>query len=206
MNLEILISFSLASAALAISPGPDNIFVLVQSLAKGSRSGLAVVCGLISGCIIHTTLVAFGAAAIIKTNPTVFMVLKTLGASYLMYLAFNVYRSSGKIDLDPGQAKSGDFWKLFKTGFIMNVVNPKVSIFFLAFFPGFLFSEEISTIFQFYILGLIFMLVSFVIFASIALGAGLISDYTRSHPNVGQLFKWLQIIVFVAIATFILIS
>ena len=87
----------------------------------------------------------------------------------------------------------------------MNVLNPKVTIFFLAFFPGFLFSETMNTVWQFYILGGIFMLVSFIIFSSIALLAGQIKTYYTKHKNSGLVLKWLQIVVFVGIAIFILL-
>ncbi len=206
MSIEILISFCLASAALAVSPGPDNIFVLVQSLTYGRKSGIAIVCGLISGCIVHTTLVAFGAAALIKANDNLFLVLKLLGAAYMLYLAFKVYRGPDKLELKAEDIRRQNFSGLFKTGFIMNVINPKVSIFFLAFFPGFLFSETMGTVTQFYILGFLFMAVSFVIFSAIALLAGIISEYTNSHPGIGKVFKWMQIIVFLLIGLLILLS
>ena len=88
----------------------------------------------------------------------------------------------------------------------MNVLNPKVSIFFLAFFPGFLFSDSLNTIVQFYTLGFLFMFVSFTVFSAIAILAGAISDYIRKHKNVGLYLKWTQILVFVGIAIFILAS
>ncbi len=88
----------------------------------------------------------------------------------------------------------------------MNVLNPKVSMFFLAFFPGFLFSDTLGTVAQFYVLGLLFMLVSLVIFSMIAILSGSIADYLKSHQNTGKVLKWLQIIVFVGIAVFLLIS
>jgi threonine/homoserine/homoserine lactone efflux protein len=96
--------------------------------------------------------------------------------------------------------------QLFKQGFIMNVLNPKVSIFFLAFFPGFLFSETLSTVVQFYILGILFMLTSLVIFSLIAILSSSISVYIREHKNSGVVLKWLQIVVFVGIAIFIFLS
>ena len=88
----------------------------------------------------------------------------------------------------------------------MNVLNPKVSIFFLAFFPGFLFSNTLSTVIQFYVLGLLFMAVSLIIFSAIAILAGTISDYIKQNESIGIFLKWLQIIVFVGIAFFILLS
>lgn len=206
MNYDLLLSFILATSALAISPGPDNIYVLMQSLVNGKKYGIATVCGLITGCLVHTTLVAFGVSAIIKQNDSLFFIIKLFGALYLLYLAFNVYKSDAELSLNSNNIPKKSTTQLFKQGFIMNVLNPKVSIFFLAFFPGFLFSNTLSTITQFYVLGFIFMIVSFIIFSMIAVLSGLISEYIKKHKNVGFILKWLQIIVFVGIAIFILLS
>ncbi|MGJ8592396.1 MAG: LysE family translocator [Aquaticitalea sp.] len=206
MNFEILISFVLATSVLAISPGPDNIYVLMQSLVHGKKYGLATVCGLMTGCLVHTTLVAFGVSALIKANDSLYFIIKLFGALYLFYLAYKVIKSDGELSIDDSNIPKKTTTQLFRQGFIMNVLNPKVSIFFLAFFPGFLFSETMSTVVQFYILGLLFMFVSFIIFGSIAVLSGMISNYIKHHKNVGVVLKWLQIIVFVGIGLFILIS
>lgn len=205
MNVDTLISFAVATSFLALSPGPDNIYVLVQSITNGRAYGMATVCGLITGCIIHTTLLAFGVSAIIKANKHIFFAIKVLGALYLLYLAYKVYKSSAQLDFNSETAPKKSLKQLFVQGFFMNVLNPKVTIFFLAFFPGFLFSKTISTVWQFYGLGAIFMLVSFVIFSAIALLAGQIKRFTLQNKNSGIVFKWLQIIVFIGIAIFILV-
>lgn len=205
MNIDILLSFALATSALAISPGPDNIYVLVQSIANGKSYGIATVCGLITGCIIHTSLLAFGVSAIIASNEKLFFGIKLLGAIYLIYLAYLVFKSDASLSFDSDNVPKKSLKQLFIQGFFMNVLNPKVTIFFLAFFPGFLFSDSMSTVIQFYILGGIFMLVSFIIFVSIALLAGNIKTYTMTHKNSGLVLKWLQIVVFVGIAVFILL-
>lgn len=203
--IETLLSFSLATAALAISPGPDNIFVLTQSIVHGKKYGLATVFGLITGCIIHTTLVAFGVSAIIKQNENIFLGIKVFGALYLLYLAFQVFKSDAEIFLSEENVDKKSTTQLYKQGFIMNVLNPKVSIFFLAFFPQFLFSETLSNVIQFYVLGGIFMLVSLLIFCAIAILSGTVSNYIKKYKQIGVFLKWLQIIVFVTIAVFILI-
>ncbi|NVK51450.1 MAG: LysE family translocator [Flavobacteriaceae bacterium] len=202
--IETLISFVLATATLAISPGPDNIFVLVQSIANGKKYGLATVVGLMTGCIVHTTLVAFGVSEVLKRNESLFFIIKLFGAIYLLYLAYQVYRSDAKIAFSTKNVQQKTTFQLFKTGFWMNVLNPKVTIFFLAFFPQFLFSDSISNVVQFYILGGLFILTSFIIFSSIALLAGNIASYTQKHKNAGVFFKWLQIIVFIGIAGLII--
>ncbi len=205
MNYDLILSFIIATSALACSPGPDNIYVLMQSLTHGKKYGLATVCGLISGCLLHTTLVAFGVSAIIKANETLFFVIKLLGALYLLYLAYKVFKSDAKVTLSDAAVPKKGVWQLFKQGVIMNVLNPKVSIFFLAFFPGFLFSDTLSTVTQFYVLGFLFMATSFVIFSGIAILAGFISDYLKQSNSIGVVLKWLQIIVFIGIAILILI-
>jgi len=205
LDIEVLTAFVLASAALAVAPGPDNIYVLMQSMVHGRKSGIATVLGLMSGCLVHTTLVAFGVSVIIKQNEILFTILKVFGALYLLYLAYSVYRSSDVIDLSNNKVSKKSFKSLFVQGFFMNVLNPKVSIFFLAFFPGFLFSNSINSIYQFYILGGIFIIVSFFVFLFIVLLASKVASYIITHKNIGLLFKWLQIIVFITIALFIFV-
>ncbi|MEP0264672.1 LysE family translocator [Dokdonia sp.] len=202
--IESIIAFMGATALLAFSPGPDNIYVLTQSVANGRNSGLATTAGLISGCIVHTTLVAFGLSAIIATSPTVFFAIKLLGALYLVYLAYSVFKSDAKVSLTDGAPKKS-YTALFKQGVMMNILNPKVTIFFLAFFPGFLWDPDGNTVIQFYILGILFMIESLFIFGGIAVLAGSISGYLRKSEKVGVVLKWVQIIVFIGIAVFILI-
>ncbi|WP_299053250.1 LysE family translocator [uncultured Polaribacter sp.] len=203
--LQTLISFAFATFFLAISPGPDNIFVLTQSIANGKKAGLLTVFGLMSGCLIHTTLIAFGVSVIIKENENIFIFIKILGASYLLYLAFKVYKSDAKLVLSNQIVKKTTSIQLFKKGFIMNVLNPKVTLFFLALFPQFLFSSSIPTSVQFYVLGFIFILVSFIVFTSISLLAARVSTFIREKPSIGLYLKWTQIIVFTAIAFMILL-
>ena len=206
MNFEILISFIIATSVLAISPGPDNIYVLMQSLVHGRKFGLATVGGLMTGCLVHTSLVAFGVSALIRANESLYFIIKLFGALYLFYLAYKVFKSDADLNIGNENIPKKTTSQLFKQGFIMNVLNPKVSIFFLAFFPGFLFSKTMNTVAQFYVLGLLFILVSFLIFGSIAILSGMISEYIKSHNKVGIILKWLQIIVFCGIAIFILLS
>lgn len=206
MNTEILYTFLVASMALTISPGPDIIYVLLQSIVNGKKYGIATSAGLISGILVHTTLVAFGVSAIIKQSDVLFTIIKVLGAVYLFYLAYKVFKSNASIELGNEATPKKDVVSLFKQGFIMNVLNPKVSIFFLAFFPGFLFSKSLSSVTQFYVLGVIFMLQAFLIFAAVSVLSGSISTYIKGNNRVGVWLKWLQIVVFVGIGLFILLA
>lgn len=203
--LEILVSFVVATATLACSPGPDNIFVLTQSIVNGKKFGLATVAGLMSGCLIHTTLVAFGVSELLKANAQLFFSIKLFGAGYMLYLAYMVYKSDASIIFSTEGVKQKTTSELFKIGFTMNVLNPKVTIFFVAFFPQFLFSDTISTVVQFYVLGFLFIITSLIIFSTIAILAGTISDYIKKNKSIGYFLKWLQILVFTTIAIFILL-
>jgi len=202
--IDNLLSFAIATLALAISPGPDNIYVLAQGLVNGSKSGIATTAGLISGCIVHTTLLAFGVSAIITASENIFYAIKVLGALYLLYLGYKVFKSSPNVSWSDSAPRKS-YTQLFKQGVVMNLLNPKIMIFFLAFFPGFLWDKEGDTVVQFYILGALFMSISFITFSTIALLAGSISSYLLKKKGVGVFLKWLQIIVFVGIAVYILI-
>ena len=202
--VETLLSFSVATLVLALSPGPDNIYVLTQSLVNGVKSGVATTAGLISGCIVHTSLLAFGISAIITASPTLFYIIKVAGAIYLLYLAYQVFKSDATVTFSEKAPRKSN-WQLFKQGVFMNLVNPKVMIFFLAFFPAFLWGNEENTVVKIYILGITFMVVSFLVFSGIAVLAGTISKFLKNNKKVGTVLKWLQIIVFVGIAIFILV-
>jgi len=200
-----IIPFLTASILLTLSPGPDIIYVLVQSMTNGKKAGIMTALGLVSGILIHTSLVAFGVSAIIKESETLFWIIKMFGAGYLFYLSYKVYGSDGGIKIESSKKLPTRNIALLKQGFIMNVLNPKVTIFFLAFFPGFLWDTEGNTVLQFYILGFLFMLQAMIIFGLIALISGKISKYLLQHPRSGVILKWIQVVVFIAIGVLILI-
>ncbi|WP_127844381.1 LysE family translocator [Psychroflexus aestuariivivens] len=199
---EQILAFLLASMALTISPGPDIIYVLSQSLVGGKLRGFVIALGLVSGIIFHTTLVAFGVSAIIKSSETLFWSIKIAGAVYLLYLAYKVYANSSELKLTKSSSYKS-LGKYFKTGLIMNLLNPKVSLFFLAFFPGFLWSTT-NTVTQFYILGFIFMLQALLIFGIVATLSDRISNLLMKSQHQAEFFKWFQISIFILIAILIL--
>ena len=204
MNIEVLISFIIATATLAFSPGPDNIFVLIQSATYGKKYGFAVVCGLMSGCLVHTSLVALGLSALIQANEKLYWILKVFGAAYMLFLAFKVYKSKQNLSPLTTEVSQKKIIQLFKQGFIMNVLNPKVSIFFLAFFPAFIFSDSISLFKQFYVLGFLFIITSFVVFSSFVILSGFFSKLFLNSSKKVKLLKRLQVGFFIGIAVLIL--
>ena len=202
----ILISFAIASFFLALAPGPDNFFVLTFSAKYGRTLGVLFVLGLVCGCFIHTSLVAFGVSALIINNSFLLSILKYLGAIYLLFVAIKVYKSDNEIkDLKDSKYEVNKL-KVFINGLLMNILNPKVLIFFLAFFPTFIFSDSISPVIQFYILGGIFMLITFIVFSFIAFFSSLIYKNFKKYRFYTELLKWLNIIVLISIAIIILLS
>jgi threonine/homoserine/homoserine lactone efflux protein len=203
--LEILISFALATLLLALSPGPDNIFVLTQSVARGSKYGIAIASGLITGCIVHTSVVALGFAVIIRDNEWLLYAIKIAGAVYLLYLAFKIYQSDASIEFGATKASSQSLWKLYKIGITMNLLNPKVTLFFLALLPQFIIKDSFPDWIQIYMLGGVFMLVSLLVFYALALIAGKAASFIKSSTWFAPVMKWMQIVVFIGIAVAILI-
>ncbi len=202
--LEQLIPFLTATMLLTLAPGPDIIYVLVQGMVNGKKHAIVTALGLVSGVVVHTTLVAFGVSAVIKQSETIYLIIKCLGAAYLFYLAYKVFQGNPDIAFSAEGIKQKSLFALYRQGFIMNVLNPKVTIFFLALFPGFLWDPEGSTVLQFYILGGVFMCQALLIFTLVAILAGNISKYLQKHRKSGVILKWTQIFAFIAIGVFIL--
>jgi threonine/homoserine/homoserine lactone efflux protein len=206
MDLQTIISFLGASIALTFSPGPDNMYVLMQSITHGKKYGIATAFGLVLGIIIHTSLIAFGVSAIIQNSDNLFFAIKLIGAIYLLYLAYKLFRTSSEIDLDSSVVPKKKPVELIKQGFIMNVLNPKVTIFFLAFFPAFIDISRGNTKQQIFILGFLFMMQAFIIFSLISVVADKTTAFLRDNKKFSVILKWVQIMVFVGIAIFIIFS
>lgn len=177
-----LVSFFGASVLLALAPGPDNIFVLTQSALTGKKTGLVVTLGLCTGLLVHTFAVACGIAAIFATSETAFFVLKYVGAAYLLYLAWGCFRA-GATDISAPNAKTYSLSSYYKRGVIMNITNPKVSIFFLAFLPQFTDPSRGSAALQVAILGLIFIIAGGTIFSLISVFAGALGAWLKESSR-----------------------
>jgi len=188
-----------ASTLLALAPGPDNIFVLTQSMTKGAKPGVFVTLGLCSGLVFHTAAVALGVAAVFQTSIVAFNILKFIGAGYLLYLAYMSFttNSQSKIKADKENLSLA---RLYKRGIIMNITNPKVSIFFLAFLPQFTNPTTGSVTLQIFALGAIFMLCALVVFSSIALVAGKLGNWFNRSKNAENILNKIAGTVFAGLA------
>ncbi len=199
MPIDSMLTFIVASALLSLAPGPDNIFVLAQSALYGKTSGILVTLGLSTGLIVHTIAVALGVAVIFQTSVVAFTVLKVVGAIYLLYLAWQALRASAST-LDEPQLSARSSWVLYRRGIIMNITNPKVSIFFLAFLPQFASPERGELAPQIFILGGVFLCVSLVIFCAIAVLAGVLGGWLNRSPKTQVYLNRIAGVVFAALA------
>lgn len=189
----------LASTLLAIVPGPDNVFVLMQSALHGRRAGLLVTLGLCSGLVVHTTAVALGVAAIFLVNNLAFTLLKYCGAGYLLFLAYKAWQA-GSSGLSATSAPALSSWALYQRGVIMNISNPKVAIFFLAFLPQFVAADSESITFEIMLLGFFFILVTAVVFGSVALLSGWLAGWLKSNPRAEARMQRVTALVFAGLA------
>lgn len=196
---EVIATFFVAALALGLAPGPDNIFVLTQSALHGRIAGLVVTLGLCTGLIVHTVAVAFGVAAIFSTSALAFTVLKVVGAVYLLYLAWQAIRA-GQSALSGGALEEPGLWQLYRRGIIMNVTNPKVAVFFLAFLPQFADPARGQLVPQFLALGGVFIIATILVFGAVAWTAGWLGEWLKRSPSAQTVLNRMAAAVFVILA------
>lgn len=203
MEWRELVYFVLASMALTIAPGPDILYLLTKSLSDGAKSGVIFAAGLCSGLVFHTALVAVGVAALVRQSPALLQGLKGVGAAYLFYLAWKSLGERDPLALAAGGARQ-NFWQLYCRGLLMNCLNPKVVLFFLAFLPQFVRADAPDPAGQTVVLGGLFAAQAFAIFAFAAGVAGQIRDRIFSLRNFGKYMGWAQAAVLCGISVFLL--
>ena len=194
-----LLLFTTASILLALTPGPDNIFVLTQSALKGKLVGIVVTLGLCTGLVVHTSAVALGVAAIFQASALAFNLLKFAGAVYLLYLAWGAFRA-GASTLGSETTREVSLSRFYLRGIIMNVTNPKVSIFFLAFLPQFTNPENSSLPLQLVALGGIFILSTLLVFGAISLLAGVLGQWLRRSGRAQTILNKVSGVIFAGLA------
>ena len=191
--------FFLASVVLGIAPGPDNIFVLTQSALNGRVAGIMVTLGLCTGLLVHTGAVTLGVAAVLQASALAFTLLKLIGAGYLLFLAWKAFSAASR-NLASNNAPTMNGWRLYRRGIIMNVTNPKVSIFFLAFLPQFVNPSNGAVSLQMILLGGLFIVATLLVFGGISLLAGSVGHWLSGSARAQQWLNRLAGTVFAALA------
>ncbi len=202
LPLDTLLAFATASLLLALAPGPDNIFVLTQSALHGKGAGMMVTLGLCTGLIAHTLAVALGVAVLFQTSALAFTILKLVGAAYLVYLAWQAFRAGSLTIASKSEEKQQaiSLAKLYRRGIIMNITNPKVSIFFLAFLPQFTHAEHGAVAGQMVALGGVFMVVALIVFFIIAVLASKLGGWLNRSQRVQRTMNRMAAGVFLGLA------
>lgn len=197
--LDTLLPFLGIAILLSLAPGPDNIFVLLLSAMHGTRAGLTVVLGLCTGLLVHTAVVAVGLAALLAASAVAFTALKIAGALYLVYLAWQAFRAPvGELTSAQAPVKTGKH--MYLRGVIMNLTNPKVVIFFLAFLPQFVSPARGPVAPQLMVLGFVFILATLVVFGSIAWFSGAFGRVLMRSASMQRAVNWFAGSVFLALA------
>lgn len=201
MIFETLLPFIIASIVLTLTPGPDILFVSSQSLLHGKRAGIMITSGLCTGLILQTLAVALGIAALIQTSPIAFNFIKYLGAAYILYLAWRAFSFEPDVlNTRRDKSISVSSFALYRRGIIMNISNPKVSIFFLAFLPQFADADHGSITVQILLLGAIFTLISLFIFTGVSIiTENIAQHWQRSEKTQKSLYR-LSACIYVCLA------
>jgi len=181
--MESLTLFILASIVLIVTPGPDIIYVLTRGIADGKQSGAMSAIGVTTGILIHTMAAALGLAVLLKTSTYAFWALKVVGGIYLMYLGYQVIKNKQALEIT-GLQKSLDMKKCFLQGFLSNVLNPKVALFFVAFLPQFANKDSANQSLDMIIFGLIFALMTIIFLMILGLFAGNIGIWLKQRKKI----------------------
>lgn len=191
------LTFLFAAFMLNIAPGPDMLYVVGRSLGQGRKAGIVSALGIFVGCWAHILAAAFGIAALLRSSPIAFNVVRYAGAAYLVYLGIKmiVQRSN----LAQQQPKPASLASIFRQGVITNVLNPKVALFFLAFLPQFIDAHRDSVVWQILLLGLIFNVGGTAVNLGVAYAGGTLGELLRRNARFARMQQWFTGLVFIGL-------
>jgi threonine/homoserine/homoserine lactone efflux protein len=188
LDVTLILSFLGAAVLLTIMPGPDNLFVLAQSITQNKKAGIATSLGLCSGLLVHISAAAVGISAILYQSSFAFTIVKLIGAAYLLFMAYEAFKErneSSKLQNQPSRT----YFSLYKKGIVMNILNPKVSLFFLALLPQFIDHQAGSPTLQMFLLGLVFIVQALIIFSLISFYSGKLASYITGNLTLLRRFN-----------------
>ena len=199
-GIHDLAVFVVSGLLLNIMPGPDSLLIMARSASQGWRAGSAAALGIGTGTFVHVLAAALGLSALLATSAAAFTVVKLVGAAYILYMAFELLtskRQAAKTATPPVPALP--WWTIFRQGFLTNVLNPKVALFFLAFVPQFIDAHAPGKALAFIILGCIFNVNGMLWCHALALFTATASARLQVDPTValwlkratGSLFVWI---------------
>jgi threonine/homoserine/homoserine lactone efflux protein len=205
-SIPVMSAFTLAALILTLTPGPDMSFFIGRSLTQGRASGMAAMLGASTGNIIHTLLAAFGISALIQASPTGFLILKIAGAIYLLWLAFQAVREGSTFTPNREAKKQTSLLNDWLTGIGINMLNPKIVIFFITFLPQFVTTSDSDAAAKMIFLGCYFVLIAILCCSVIVYAADKVSSSLRQNPKVTRIIDWVFAGVFSAFAVRIMLT
>ena len=185
-DLSQIVMFTVATLLLALTPGPDIIYVIIRGATQGPKAGLAAAAGLAVGVLGHTAFCVIGLTAVLAASDVAFTIIKLIGAAYLIYLGVRMWMASNTLDLSE-EGENKPLASIFSQTIIMNLVNPKVALFFLAFLPQFVDPTVGPVQIQFALFGGIFMIASFVVMGGAGLAGGQVRRFLGSSEKANRL-------------------
>jgi threonine/homoserine/homoserine lactone efflux protein len=191
------LTFLFAAFMLNLAPGPDMLYVIGRSLGQGRKAGIVSALGIFVGCWAHILAAAFGIAALLRSSPIAFNMVRYAGAAYLVYLGVKMLIQRG--NLAAQQLKPDSLAAIFRQGVITNVLNPKVALFFLAFLPQFIDARRGSVVWQILLLGLIFNVGGTAVNLGVAYAGGTLGELLRRNARFAQLQQWFTGLVFIGL-------
>jgi threonine/homoserine/homoserine lactone efflux protein len=185
-DADVLLVFAGAALALIVIPGPAVLYILAQSVEHGRRAGVVSALGVAAGGLLHITAAAVGISALVVSSAVAFSVVKYAGAAYLIYLGIRRLLDRGHDEGESGPARDAEPWRIFRRGVLINVLNPKTALFFLAFLPQFVDPDRGPVLGQILVLGSLFVLLALLSDSLYALGAGVLAAWVRRRRGVAR--------------------
>ena len=207
-SLPVLGAYVAAVLVITFTPGPDMTLFLGKAVTHGRASGMAAMLGAFAGIVVHTSLVALGLSALLAASATAFLVLKVLGAFYLLWLAVEAVRHGSALSLDPaGPALAPEpLLHSWLKGLVVNLLNPKIIIFFVTFLPQFVAADDPHAMPKLFFLGIVFVAIAVPICAAMIASASHLSRFLKRSPRVMRGIDWLFAGVFGAFALRLILS
>jgi threonine/homoserine/homoserine lactone efflux protein len=203
-DFSTIVQFAIATFIITITPGPDMTLFLGRALSQGKWAGIACMSGAMTGIVIHTTLVAVGLSALLVASPTAFWTLKIGGAGYLVWLAIQAVRHGSAFNPDSSQTAPTSFAKNWATGLGINLLNPKIILFFMTFLPQFVTPGDPNAPGQLFFLGMMFIVEALPFTVAMILVADSLASLLRRSQVVTRVVDYLFAGVFSAFAVKIL--
>jgi threonine/homoserine/homoserine lactone efflux protein len=205
-DISIIVQFAIASIIITLTPGPDMTLFVGRALSSGRAAGFACFFGATTGILVHTTLVALGLSALIVAAPAAFFALKIAGAGYLLWLAFNALRHGSAFSPSSAKGPERTLFKHWATGLGINLLNPKIVIFFMTFLPQFVSADDPNAPGKLFFLGLLFIAIAIPMTIPMIVAADSFAGLLKKSPKVTRIIDYLFAGIFSAFAVKILLT